>query len=70
MDKFQVIYGVYYFYTNVLHFCPMKKDNFLHKGIAKNAEMIRTGYFENITLVDCECGCLVEGPGQPHETMY
>lgn len=48
----------------------MKEDNFLDKVMTKNAEMITTGYSENIIKVDCECGCLVEGPTQPHESTY
>ncbi|WP_415309750.1 hypothetical protein [Candidatus Nitrosocosmicus sp. FF01] len=48
----------------------MKDDNFLDKVMTKNSEMIRTGNFESIILVDGECGCLVEGPSQPHQSTY
>jgi hypothetical protein len=48
----------------------MKNDNFLDKEMTKNTEMITTDNFENIIEVDCKCGCLVEGPSQPHESTY
>lgn len=48
----------------------MKEDNFLDKEMTKNSKMITTGDFESIILVDRECGCLVEGPNQPHQSTY